>query len=447
MLGAIKDSVVGRAEARPLLGLSRGHRPDTPGRTPPGVEPAAPRGRRPHAGAVRSSCGMSAADRLFDSISARLERIPKVATLAIGVGLLQLCATTTIAAAHFQEDRESLDVPAIALVLAGPAALVAIRRAPVAVLAATTAIALTYWALDYPRAPVTLASVVAFVNAVLSGRRIAAWTTLGVAWVCFTWLPSIVGNADAPPVGKALGVAVWLVLLAAAAEIVRAKIERHHERECARRQQEEARAGQERLRIARELHDVLAHNVSLINVQAGVALHLLDEQPERARPALEAIKDASSETLREMRSVLDILRRPGEQPPRSPAAGVGGLEELIARTQAAGISVDARVSGSARGLPASVDLAVYRIVQEALTNVARHAHPAAALVRLAYTDDSIEIVVEDDGLRARELNGYGGNGIAGMRERVAALGGDFSAGPRPDVGFQVRARLPLDGQR
>ena len=105
------------------------------------------------------------------------------------------------------------------------------------------------------------------------------------------------------------------------------------------------------------------------------------------------------------------------------------------------------MSGSPRGLPASVDLAVYRIVQEALTNVARHAHPAAALVRLAYTDESIEIVVEDDGLGAHEPNGYGGNGLAGMRERVAALGGEFAAGPRPDVGFQVRARLPLDGEQ
>jgi signal transduction histidine kinase len=387
---------------------------------------------------------MSTADRLFDSISARLERIPKVASLAIGVGLLQLCATTTIAAAHFQEGRESLDALAIALVLAGPAALVAIRRAPVAVLAATTAIALTYWALDYPRAPVTLASVVAFVNAVLSGRRIAAWTTLGVAWVGFTWLPSIVGNADVPPVGKALGWAVWLVLLAAAAEIVRAKMERHHERECARRQQEEARAGQERIRIARELHDVLAHNVSLINVQAGVALHLLDEQPERARPALEAIKEASSETLNEMRSVLSIMRRPGEQPPRSPTAGIDGLGELVARTTAAGIPVETSVSGDPRALPASVDLAVYRIVQEALTNVARHARPASAVVRLAYGDDDVTVEVDDAGAHRSAGNGATGNGIAGMRERVAALGGEFSAGPRPDAGFRVKARLPLD---
>jgi len=148
-------------------------------------------------------------------------------------------------------------------------------------------------------------------------------------------------------------------------------MERHHERKCARRQQAEARAGEERIRIARELHDVLAHNVSLINVQAGVALHLLDEQPERARPALEAIKEASSETLNEMRSVLSIMRRPGEQPPRSPTAGIDGLGELVARTTAAGIPVETSVSGDPRALPASVDLAVYRIVQEALTNCSR----------------------------------------------------------------------------
>jgi signal transduction histidine kinase len=260
------------------------------------------------------------------------------------------------------------------------------------------------------------------------------------------FIPHLVGDASAPTVGKAIGIAVWLFLLGEFAEIARSKRERHLEQQRAEREKAAAQAGRERLLIARELHDVLAHNVSLINVQAGVALHLLDEQPERARPALEAIKDASSETLREMRSVLDILRKPGEQPPRSPTAGVAGLEELVARTKAAGILVDARVSGSPRGLPASVDLAVYRIVQEALTNVARHAHPAAALVSLAYTDDAIEIVVEDDGLRAGEPNGYGGSGIAGMRERVAALGGEFSAGPRPDVGFEVRARLPLDGE-
>jgi signal transduction histidine kinase len=387
---------------------------------------------------------MSTADRVFRSASARLERVPKVAVLAIVVGLVQLCATTTIAMAHTQESREGLDVLAIALVLAGPAALVGIRRAPVAVLLFTSATALTYWALDYPRAPVMIATIVAFFGAVLAGHRVAAWSTLAIAWAGFARLPSIAGNADPPPVGKALGLAVWLILLAATAEILRAKIERHEERECRRRQQEEARAGEERLRIARELHDVLAHNVSLINVQAGVALHLLDEQPERARPALEAIKRASSETLTEMRSVLSIIRRPGEQPPRSPTAGIGGLGELVARTTAAGIPVETSVSGEPRAVPASVDLAVYRIVQEALTNVARHARPAEAVVRLAYGEDDVTVEVDDPGVHRSDGNGAGGNGIAGMRERVAALGGDFSAGPRPDAGFRVKARLPLD---
>jgi signal transduction histidine kinase len=388
---------------------------------------------------------VSAFDRYIRSTALSLERLPKDLFVAVGVGVLQLAITLSVA--HGQESREGLDALAVGLILAGPAALYWRARAPVAVMVATLAPALAYWALDYPRGPVWLAAIVAFVSAVFMGRRAPAWILLGVAWAGLVFIPQLVGDDSAPTVGKAIGIAVWLFLLGEFAEIARSKRERHLELQRAEREKARAQAGQERLLIARELHDVLAHNVSLINVQAGVALHLLDEQPDRARPALEAIKVASAETLREMRSVLDIMRKPGEQPPRSPTAGVAGLDELVARTKAAGISVDARVTGSPRGLPASVDLAVYRIVQEALTNVARHAHPAAALVRLAYTDDSIEIVVEDDGLRAHEANGYGGNGIAGMRERVAALGGDFSAGPRPDVGFEVRARLPLDGER
>jgi signal transduction histidine kinase len=388
---------------------------------------------------------VSVFDRYIRRTSMALERLPKDLFLATFVGVVQLC--TTLMVAHDQEGRAGMDVLAVALLLAGPAALFWRARAPVAVMVATLAPGLVYWALDYPRGPIWLAAIVAFVSAVFMGRRLPAWILLGVAWAGLVFLPHLTNDDSAPTVGKAIGIAVWLFLLGEFAEIARSKRERHLELQRAEREKARAQAGQERLLIARELHDVLAHNVSLINVQAGVALHLLDEQPERARPALEAIKEASSETLREMRSVLDILRRPGEQPPRSPAAGVAGLEELVARTKAAGISVDAQVTGAPRDLPASVDIAVYRIVQEALTNVARHAHPGAALVRLAYSDESVEIVVEDDGLRAARPNGYGGNGIAGMRERVAALGGEFSAGPRPDVGFRVRARLPLDAER
>jgi signal transduction histidine kinase len=388
---------------------------------------------------------VSVFDRYIRRTSMALERLPKDLFLGAFVGVVQLC--TTLMVAHDQEGRAGMDVLAVALLLAGPAALYWRARAPVAVMVATLAPALAYWALDYPRGPIWLAAIVAFVSAVFMGRRLPAWILLGVAWAGLVFLPHLTNDDSVPTVGKAIGIAVWLFLLGEFAEIARSKRERHLELQRAEREKARAQAGQERLLIARELHDVLAHNVSLINVQAGVALHLLDEQPERARPALEAIKEASAETLREMRSVLDILRRPGEQPPRSPTAGVAGVDELVARTKAAGISVDAQVTGAPRDLPASVDLAVYRIVQEALTNVARHAHPGAAVVRLAYSDESVEIVVEDDGLRAARPNGYGGNGIAGMRERVAALGGEFSAGPRPDVGFRVRARLPLDAER
>jgi signal transduction histidine kinase len=388
---------------------------------------------------------VSVFDRYIRRTSMALERLPKDLFLAAFVGVVQLC--TTLMVAHDQEGRAGMDVLAVALLLAGPAALYWRARAPVAVMVATLAPALAYWALDYPRGPVWLAAIVAFVSAVFMGRRLPAWILLGVAWAGLVFLPHLTNDDSVPTVGKAIGIAVWLFLLGEFAEIARSKRERHLELQRAEREKARAQAGQERLLIARELHDVLAHNVSLINVQAGVALHLLDEQPERARPALEAIKEASAETLREMRSVLDILRRPGEQPPRSPTAGVAGVDELVARTKAAGISVDAQVTGSPRDLPASVDLAVYRIVQEALTNVARHAHPGAAVVRLAFNDDSVEILIEDEGLRAARPNGYGGNGIAGMRERVAALGGEFSAGPRPDVGFRVRARLPLDAER
>jgi signal transduction histidine kinase len=383
---------------------------------------------------------VSSADRFFRSVSVRLERAPKDVLLAVVVAAVQL---SVLPMAHAQAERQSIDVLAITLLLAGPAALLVRRRAPVAVLAFATLATLAYWTLDYPRGPVMLAMVVAFVGAVLDGHRAAAWTWLVLGGLAFPLLPALVGDQAVPTLAKALGIAVWLFLLAAGAEIIRAKREHHGEIERTRRQEMLAQAGQERLRIARELHDVLAHNVSLINVQAGVALHLLDEHPERARPALEAIKDASSETLGEMRSVLSILRRPGEQPPRAPTVGIEGLSELVARTTAAGIRVETDISGDPCPVPASVDLAVYRIVQEALTNVARHARPASAIVRLSYGARDLTVEVDDAGARSSG-NGVAGNGIAGMRERVAALGGEFSAGPRLDAGFRVKARLPLD---
>jgi signal transduction histidine kinase len=214
---------------------------------------------------------------------------------------------------------------------------------------------------------------------------------------------------------------------------------------------------------------VLAHNISLINVQSGVALHLLDERPEQARPALEAVNEASEEALRELHSVLDVLRRglgedgahgeSGAWAPHAPTAGLRDLDGLVRRTRAAGLDVHLVIEGEVRSVPAGVDLAALRIVQEALTNVVRHAGDARATVRLVYAPAELVVQVDDDGSGVASAAGRrssdsdrqirrSGRGIAGMRERVHALGGTFAAAPRAGRGFRVQARFPRqDGTR
>lgn len=197
------------------------------------------------------------------------------------------------------------------------------------------------------------------------------------------------------------------------------------------------RATEERLRIAREVHDVLGHHLSLINVQASAALHRPD--PVRSEQALAAIKQASRETLRELRTTLGVLRQDGEAP-TAPAPGLAHLGDLVAAAGAAGLRVRTEL-GEDRRLPAEVDLAAYRIVQEALTNVTRHAAASSAVVRVrsAPGEGDVLVEIEDDGTRAP---GEPGNGILGMAERARALGGSLETGPRPDGGFRVSARLP-----
>ncbi|MGH9000260.1 MAG: sensor histidine kinase, partial [Acidimicrobiia bacterium] len=220
--------------------------------------------------------------------------------------------------------------------------------------------------------------------------------------------------------------------------------QRRLDAERTRAEEERRRAGEERMRIARELHDVLAHNISLINVQAGVALHLMDDKPEQARTALAAIKEASGDALREVRSVLGMLRSVDEAAPRHPAPSLSRLGSLVSRAEAAGLRVRVEAEGEARPLPTGLDLAAFRIVQEALTNVARHAGAAGATVRVGYGTDALAIEVEDDGRGQGPPTSRGtGSGIAGMRQRAAALGGTLEAGPRPEGGFRVRAHLPL----
>jgi signal transduction histidine kinase len=361
--------------------------------------------------------------------------------LPLAVGFVQVVAT------HFagfrQPERADLDALGILLLVLGPVALVFRRRRPVAVLSVALAATLGYLLLDYPRGPIFLALIVAFVTAVILGHRTVAIVSLVIGYPSFVWLPSLTGAEQPPAFGQALALAAWLLVLLAVAEIVRSRRERAQDLARARAEEARRRANEERLRIARELHDVLAHNISLVNVQAGVALHLMDERPEQARTALTAIKQASNEALGELRSVLDILREGHESVPRSPTSGLAGLDDLVAQTQAAGLEVTTRVEGNHRPLPSEVDLAAFRIVQEALTNVRRHAGDARATITIRYGDRALTVQVDDDGRSASTDARPGGKGLSGMRERAAALDGELEAGPLPDRGFRIRARLPL----
>jgi signal transduction histidine kinase len=264
-----------------------------------------------------------------------------------------------------------------------------------------------------------------------------------------------------PTLRDAVGVATWTVVALALAEVARGRSERFAEMrragaEAARARAEQSRrqASEERLRIARELHDVLGHHLSLINMRAGVALHLLDTQPperapEQARDAFAAIKQASAEALREVRGVLAALRPADESAPRSPTPGLAELDALVEQARAAGLPVTLRLDGLPAQLPAEVDRAAYRIVQEALTNVRRHAGPSAtATVCIGWSPEALAVRVDDDGAGpAATAPAEPGNGIPGMRERAAALGGELSAGGRAGGGFRVDATLPLADHR
>ncbi|MFC5824934.1 sensor histidine kinase [Nonomuraea insulae] len=216
---------------------------------------------------------------------------------------------------------------------------------------------------------------------------------------------------------------------------------RKHAADALRSKEEEARrrAGEERLRIARELHDVLGHNVSMINVQAAAALHGLKKRPEDAEAALRTIKDTSKETLRELRTTLGVLRQVDEDAPTAPADSLARVETLVA---ASGLEVRTELSGPLDAVPTEVDLAATRIVREALTNVSRHSGTDQATLTITTTSGNIVICVEDDGPGATYDEGAG-FGVQGMRERATALGGTLEAGPRPEGGFRVAASLPL----
>jgi signal transduction histidine kinase len=352
-----------------------------------------------------------------------------------------------------------LDALGFALLLAGPALLLLRRRHPVVTVCATAAVTALYFLRAYTYGPAPLAVAVAMMAAIVSGHRLVTWAGTALGLAAFFGLTALIGvpaaergqggpfPVEEPTLGGSSFVVGWALVVLVTSELIRMRAQRAAETARTRAEEERRQASEERLRMARELHDVLAHNISMINVQAGVALHLIDQNPEQARTALAAIKDASKEALTEMRGVIGALRAQGEAAPRAPTAGLDRLDDLLDRARSAGLAVEAETTGERRPLHAGTDLAAFRIVQESLTNVTRHAGPGpvTARVRIAYGEHEVVVLVEDDGRGAPLLDDRpGGCGVRVMRERAAALGGTFEAGPRPGGGFRVRAALPLD---
>jgi signal transduction histidine kinase len=365
---------------------------------------------------------------------------PAIVFSALGIGLFQLVGSFGAARDH-GTGRSGMDAVAVVLLLIGPLALAVRDRWPLGVLAVTIAAACAYIALGYVYGPIFVSVVVAIGYAVLTGHRRGAWGMAALGYVAFmvaAWVSAAPG--DEPSLAVHFLVAGWLIVVLVISELIRSRQAVFQQRARAEAEGRQRREGEQRLALAQELHDVLAHHISLINVQAGVALHLIDEQPERARPALTEIKAASREALRELRGALDVLRR-GEAAPRAPAPGLRDLDQLVATVAASGLDVRLDEEPSPDALPPAVELAVYRIIQEALTNVSRHAHARTATVRVGYDHDVIVEIV-DDGVGGPAP---AGNGITGMRERAAALGGDVEIGPGPAGGFRVLAHLPIGG--
>jgi signal transduction histidine kinase len=324
------------------------------------------------------------------------------------------------------------------------------RRYPVAVLLATLLACFVWYPFVGTGGPILLTYMVGLFSAAAAGRVAVA---AGVAMVTFVAI--LVGEFAGPT--RHLGnialfmLAGWLVAVIAVGAVLhgrRVYLAEADRRAAAAQREAEAeasrRATEERLRIARELHDVLGHNISLINVQASAALHGLDRSGEPVpRDVLAAIKDTSRQALRELRGTLGLLRQVDEPAPLEPlpVPGLAALDQLLDAARLAGLAVRREVDGDPAPVPAGVDLAAYRIVQEALTNVTRHAGAASAVVRVRYADGEVCVQVDDDGIGAADA--VPGNGINGMTERARQLGGTLTASARAGGGFTVSARLPL----
>ncbi|MFB7587854.1 sensor histidine kinase [Streptomyces sp. NPDC056169] len=398
---------------------------------------------------------------------------PRTVDALVACAVLAVVVLWTLVSARYASEPALRTVLGWALVLIGCGALFFRRRQPVAVAAVTLLACAVYYPLSAQDGPLMIAFALALYTTAAEGRFAAA-----VALAAVTLLAVGLGEIRQQPGHRQIDdtslamLAGWLISLVAVGRAQRTRLAYLHEveqRALAAEREQEARARQsateERLRIARELHDILGHSVSLINVQSGAALHRLSKNPApeaglaTAAEALEAVKSTSKDALRELRATLGVLRRADEATPTSPASGLALLGDLAERARSAGLDVRTSVTGTPVPLPPPVDLAAYRIVQESLTNVTRHA--GAHTVRIALDWDAtadastgtgtgtrthagtrvLRLRIADDG-GGKPEGGRPGSGIRGMAERARALGGGLTAG-NADGGFLVDARLPL----
>jgi signal transduction histidine kinase len=335
------------------------------------------------------------------------------------------------------------------LLIAGPVALLLRTIYPYTVLLTVIAITMVYLVAGFRVGPVFASLIVAFLSAATVGPRWRTYPLPLLGWAAVVWLIPLLRGEDPPPSVAIGAIAAWLIVLVAVAEGIRQRravtdARRQRKAAMAREAQseQERRATQARLSIARELHDVLAHSLSMINVQSSVALELLDEHPERAGPALAAIKDASRQAISDVHSLVTALRAENGQP-TAPTPGIADLDGLVGPARATGLSVTTAVQGEPRALPAVIDVAAARIVQESLTNVVRHSTAQNAKVTVNYGPNELAVAVDNDGRPLNASPSSGGSGITGMRERARALGGDLSVRRHPGGGFSVNATLPL----
>ena len=383
------------------------------------------------------------------SLADRLRRVdPRVfdALLALGITVLGIGSLFVQAYTDGVEHRET-DALAVALGFAITVPLYWRRTHPLpALLVSCTAIAvlagLDYITYNLPTAPLFLAFAV---GAYAERRR----ATLGLVAVNVTL--AIIFLTDPPDLdaqGTVLNMAIfsgaWLAgqVIRARSAAAAARIAEAEERAETQRQQGARAVAEERLRLAQELHDVVAHSMSVIAVQAGMGVHVIEKDPEEAKRALEAISQTSRTTLQEMRRLLGVLRDEDGGRSHAPAPGLAELPALVADVRSAGVPVELTVEGDPAGVPDSVELSVYRLVQEGLTNVLKHAGAASAEVAVRCLPGEVEVEVLDDGRGAAAANGAGGHGLVGMRERVALWGGNLTTGPRQGGGYRVLARLP-----